>query len=105
QILGKRLGVIADIRLKDHVDALNLAFELLILGAIKGRLSEKRIKQFWIQDIPRLDKKSGDSQVAIDAFTTLTLAGLASIDPLKLTQWMKGEADQAQEEDEPEVPF
>jgi hypothetical protein len=102
QTLGRRLGHMAKYRLEDHVDALNVAFELLILGAIKGRLSEARIYQFWVRDIPRLDKKSGDSQVAIDAFTTLTLAGLASIDPLKVTQWMSGEA---KPKDEPEIPF
>jgi hypothetical protein len=35
------------------------------------------------------------ANIAIDAFTTLTLAGLASIDPLALSQWMKDEAEKS----------
>ena len=68
--------------LKDMTEALNLGFELIISAAFKGALSEERVRQFWILDLAELSagKKRSDSEaanVAIDAFTTLTLAGLA----------------------------
>ncbi len=86
--------------LKDMTEALNLGFELIISAAFKGALSEERVRQFWIQDLAELSagKKRSDSEaanVAIDAFTTLTLAGLASVDPLKLSQWIRDEAEKS----------
>ena len=92
QTLGRRFSTFGEYDLAKHVEALNLGFELIMLGALKGPLPEERVKQFWIYDIPKLDKKRGDSNVAIDAFTTLTVAGLASLDPLKLSQWLRDEA-------------
>ena len=60
-------------------------------------MPEERVKQFWIHDIAKLRKDGGSeaANIAIDAFTTLTLAGLASIDPLALSQWMKDEAEKS----------
>ena len=91
--LAKRL---VGYELKKHVAALNVGFELIIL-AFKGSLPEERVKQFWIHDIAKLRKGGGSeaANIAIDAFTTLTLAGLASIDPLALSQWMKDEAEKS----------
>ena len=92
--LAKRL---VGYELKKHVAALNVGFELIILAAFKGSLPEERVKQFWIHDIAKLRKGGGSeaANIAIDAFTTLTLAGLASIDPLALSQWMKDEAEKS----------
>jgi hypothetical protein len=97
QTLAKRIGVLVHFELERHVEALNVGFELIILGAFKGTLREERIKQFWIHDIAKLRKEGGSeaANIAIDAFTTLTLAGLASIDPLALSQWMKDEAEKS----------
>ena len=93
--LAKRIGALT--KLRRHVDALNVGFELIILAAFEGTLPEERVKQFWIHDIAKLRRDGGTeaANIAIDAFTTLTLAGLASIDPLALSQWMKDEAEKS----------
>jgi hypothetical protein len=95
QTLARRLGVMAKFEVKDHLEAVNIAFELIILAAFKGALPEERIKQFWLRDIAVLSRQGGEgaANIAIDAFTTLTLAGLASVDPLALSQWIKDEAE------------
>jgi hypothetical protein len=97
QTLAKRIGGLAKYELQKHVSALNVGFELIILAAFKGSLPEERVRQFWIHDIAKLRRDGGTeaANIAIDAFTTLTLAGLASIDPLALSQWMKDEAEKS----------
>ena len=66
-----------------------------------GRLHQSpvldRVHWRWIHDIAKLRRDGGTeaANIAIDAFTTLTLAGLASIDPLALSQWMKDEAEKS----------
>ena len=99
--LDRRLGSLGEHKLRDHTAALSIGFELIALGAIGGSLPEERIKKFWLRDIAELSKPGGEydfggedaAKVAIDAFSTLTLAGLASVDPLALSQWFKDEAE------------
>jgi hypothetical protein len=107
QTLARRMGISAKYDLQKHVEPLNVGFELIILAALKGTLPEERVKQFWVQDIAKLrthadtdgflsERHDTDAaNVAIDAFTTLTLAGLASVDPLALSQWIKDEAEKS----------
>ena len=96
QTLARRMSVMDKLDLSDHLAALNVGFDLIILAAFKGALKEERIKQFWLREVPELGKLRHGSKaanIAIDAFTTLTLAGLASIDPLALSQWIKDQAE------------
>ena len=104
QTLDRRLGSLAEHKLRNHTAALSIGFELIALGAIGGSLPEERIKEFWLKDIAELSKQGSkyefdnegreeSAKVAIDAFTTLTLAGLASVDPLALSQWFRDEAE------------
>jgi hypothetical protein len=75
--------------------ALRMGFDLIIDSISAGSVSEDRIKKFYVKEVDDLRERGGMAAVNIvsDAFNILSAVGLGSVDPLKVSQWFREEAE------------
>ncbi len=71
-----------------------MGFDLIIDAISTGPISEERMKRFILKDQDQLMERGGAVAVNIanDALNVLSGERLATIDPFKVSQWIKEEA-------------
>jgi hypothetical protein len=86
----RQLGGRGDFNFPDDADALRVGLNLIVDAAATTPtpLSEERVRQFWMTEIPALGKAAN---IANEALNVLSVAGLAHLDPLKLSEWIRAE--------------
>jgi hypothetical protein len=88
----------------ETVDAIVEGAALIFRAISAGGISEERVRQLWLEDLPRhKNQRAADALVA--AFNVLTTARLAPpLDPQKMLRWLQG-GDAARDRADTSLPL